>query len=93
MHKGDDNRFMKLVVNENTLLKVHKMCSKDGTLKLKKNSSILKTLKNKDTNTLYVKLDKTKRNNEIEILDDEDNSLFILGYQNLLDSLEVEENK
>lgn len=84
---------MKLVVNENTLLKVHKMCSKDGTLKLKKNSLILKALKDKDVNTtLYVKLDKTKRNNEIEILDDEDNSLFMLNYQNLLDSLEIEED-
>lgn len=84
---------MKLVVNENTLLKVHKMCSEDDTLKLKKNSLILKALKDKDANTtLYVKLDKTKRNNEIEILDDEDNSLFMLNYQNLLDSLEIEED-
>lgn len=81
---------MKMLVNENTLLKIYKMCSEEGYLKLKENSPILKLLKNEDMRTLDVRIEKNKMNNEIEVLDDNDKSLFTMNYQVLLDSLELE---
>lgn len=81
---------MKLLVNKNTMLKLHKLSKEyNNEIILDENSLLGQYFKN--NYKIEVVLDKTKMNNEIEIIEDRNRKSIFTNYEIFINSLKDKE--
>ena len=81
---------MKLLVNKNTMLKLHKLSKEyNNEIILDENSALGQYFKN--NYKIEVVLDKTKMNNEIEIIEDRNRKSLFTNYEIFINSLKDKE--
>lgn len=81
---------MELLVNKNTMLKLHKLSKEyNNEIILDENSALGQYFKN--NYKIEVVLDKTKLNNEIEIVEDRNRKSIFTNYEVFINSLKDKE--
>lgn len=81
---------MTITGNENTVIKLYKLCEKNdvANLKFKPRTSLNKLFKNNNIEKLEVRIDKSLLNNDLEFLDDNGKVLFKTDFEIFEESLE-----
>lgn len=76
--------------NENTVLKLYKLCDKKNIadLAFKPSTSLNELFKYNDIKKLEVRIDKSLMNNDLEFLDDDGKILFKTDFEIFEESLE-----
>ena len=80
---------MTITGNENTVIKLYKLCEKNdvANLKFKPRTSLNKLFKNNNIEKLEVRIDKSLLNNDLEFLDDKGKVLFKTDFEIFEESL------
>ena len=80
---------MKITGNENTVIKLYKLCEKNdvANLKFKPRTSLNKLFKINNIEKLEVRIDKSLLNNDLEFLDDNGKVLFKTDFEIFEESL------
>lgn len=80
---------MTITGNENTVIKLYKLCEKNdvANLKFKPRTSLNKLFKNNNIEKLEVRIDKSLLNNDLEFLDDNGKVLFKTDFEIFEESL------
>ena len=81
---------MTITGNENTIIKLYKLCEKNdvANLKFKSRTSLNKLFKSNNIEKLEVRIDKSLLNNDLEFLDDNGKVLFKTDFEIFEESLE-----
>jgi hypothetical protein len=81
---------MTITGNENTVIKLYKLCEKNdvANLKFKPKTSLNELFKNNNIEKLEVRIDKSLLNNDLEFLDDNGKVLFKTDFEIFEESLE-----